>query len=155
MASLQATATGKEQRLTQKWLFTLSHTLLKERQRGWGFPSCSVGSGPLCMEEGQAQQTSAWDRSSQVYSQADACMWGHTCIRKGQTPSQAGPPPESSSSHTFPCSVIRVGDTEEASRAVISACSKALKRSMACALRNQLQSRWTGEGFAFSPQQPK
>lgn len=154
---LQATATEKEQRLTQKWLFTLRHTLSKAQRRGWGFPSCSVDSGPLCMEEGQAQQTSAWVRSNQAYSQADACMWGHTCTRKGQTPSQAGPQPESSPSHTFPCSVIRVGDTGQASRAVISACSKALKRSMACALRNQLQSRGTRGGFAFSPprKQPK
>lgn len=114
---LQATATEKEQRLTQKWLFMLRHTLSKAQRRGWGFPSCSVDSGPLCMEEGQAQQTSAWVRSNQAYSQADACMWGHTCTRKGQTPSQAGPQPESSPSHTFPCSVIRVGDTGQASRA--------------------------------------
>lgn len=136
----------------------LRHTLSKAQQRGWGFPSCSVDSGPLCMEEGQAQQTSAWVRSNQAHSRADACMWGHTCTRKGQTPSQAGPQPEFSPSHTFPCSVIRVGDTGQASRAVISACSKALKRSMACALRNQLQSRGTRGGFrgtrggfAFSP----
>lgn len=50
---LQTTATGKEQRLTQKELFMLRHTLSKARQRGWGFPSCSVDSGPLCMEERQ------------------------------------------------------------------------------------------------------